>query len=358
MFRAKNTVLLINEGLSDNFGDQIIKESMLHLIHKLGFQSKFQDLTRNKTEYLHQYNIDAIVDVGPEKVDFFKAHKAVIWKLLWVVKNCKRVASTALYKYDAAVIGGGQLLLSNGIFPLALLVWVSLLRIRNSNKIVLFSVGMQGEYGKVQKMVLSYVFRHTHRIYVRDEVSQDILMNLFKTPSTLTIDSAFIYGQVHVPKQLVKQYTHLLGIVDYRVYLQYVNNTPLRQHEYYETWIASLGSDADIRSIALIYATPEDRAECLLFLAYVKENHHVDIELLENKTNRQFLHNLQLGETVVSGRMHSLILALVLRKNIIAYPISEKIRSFLQVLGDDYDVDRMEEQVLSDFTNMISEVTQ
>jgi len=80
MFRAKNTVLLINEGLSDNFGDQIIKESMLHLIHKLGFQSKFQDLTRNKTEYLHQYDIDAIVDVGPGKGDFFKPLKAVIWK--------------------------------------------------------------------------------------------------------------------------------------------------------------------------------------------------------------------------------------------------------------------------------------
>ena len=358
MFRAKNTVLLINEGHSDNFGDQIIKESMLHLITKLGFQSKFQDLTRHKTERVHQYDTVASINTSSGKVKYFKPLRAVIWKLLWVAKNCKRIISTAVYKYDAVVIGGGQLLLSNGTFPLALLVWVSLLRFRNSKKIVLFSVGMQGEYGKIQKMVLSYVFKYTCHIYVRDEISQNILIDLFKVESTLTFDSAFIYGQIHAQMQPTKKYMYLLGIVDYRVYCQYEDNAPLTQNEYYETWIRSLGSNADIRSIALIYATPEDRAECLHFINYLKENHQVDIELLENTTKDQFLYNLQLGETVISGRMHSLILSIILRKNIIPYPISEKIQAFLHVLGEDYDVDHMEKKVLSDFSNIMSDVTQ
>ena len=52
----KNTILLINEGLSDNFGDQAIKESMSFLIKKTGFNVIFQDLTRNKNKYRHQYD--------------------------------------------------------------------------------------------------------------------------------------------------------------------------------------------------------------------------------------------------------------------------------------------------------------
>lgn len=356
MYRAKNTVLIINEGLSDNFGDQIIKESMLHLVNAAGLRPKFQDLTRHKASYTHQYEIEVSAFKRRRQFGFLKPIRSIVWKLLWVAKNLQRITSTAIYKYDSVVIGGGQLLLSNGIFPLALLVWVSLLRIRNHGKIVLFSVGMQGEYGKVQKMILSYVLGHTSQIFVRDELSKNILKDHFESPSTLTFDSAFIYGQVHIPRRLDKKFTHLMGIVDYRIYCHYADKVPLTRDQYYETWLQLLGGGADLRSVALIYATPEDRAECLQFIDYVKETHSVNVELLENTTYRQFLDNLELGGTIVSGRMHSLILSLVLRKHIIPYPISEKIQSFLERLGDSYDVSTIEKQVLNDFNNMISEV--
>ena len=150
MYRSRNTILLINEGLSDNFGDQIIKESMSCLIKRLGFKVQFQDLTRNKNKYRHQYDIE----MGENKRTFLMPLKSMIWKMLWVAKNLKRITFTSMRKYDAVVIGGGQLLLSNGIFPLALLLWVALLKFRNNKNIVLFSVGMQGEYTGIQRWVL------------------------------------------------------------------------------------------------------------------------------------------------------------------------------------------------------------
>jgi polysaccharide pyruvyl transferase WcaK-like protein len=352
MYRSKNTILLINEGLSDNFGDQIIKESMTYLIKRLGFEVKFEDLTRYRQTHSHNYDTEVI----QKKESWISPVKAIVWKILWVVRNVKRITFASAHKYDGIVIGGGQLLLSNGIFPLALLVWVTLLRVRNKRNIVLFSVGMQGQYGTIPKMVFSYIFRHIDSIYVRDEVSKEILTSVFNRKSLLTYDSAFVYDRVYTASDTVKKYTHLLGIVDYRVYCQYAYDQPLSQIKYFESWIARLGDGVDLSKVALIYATPEDRWESLKFKHYVSKYLQSEVEILENSTHYEFLDNLGLGEVVVSGRMHSLILSLVLRKSILAYPISEKISSFMDVIENEGDIDTIQKALLSDFDKIISEI--
>ena len=360
MSRLKNKVLLINEGLSDNFGDQVIKESMSYLINRIGCETEFQDLTRHKASYHHRYDVDVDVDVDGRAVTatWLLLLKGFLWKLLWVAKNTKRIARAALNQYEAIVIGGGQLLLSNGIFPLALFVWVSLLKIRNKKNIVLFSVGLQGSYGKFQRIIFSYIFENVSCIYVRDELSKEILQRVFNKHSIVTYDSAFIYNNVYQVKKTPPKYHYLIGIVDYRVYCLYENSRPLTRHEYFETWVAHIGESADFSKTALIYATVEDRSECLNFKNFIKKYYHVDLDILENVNHYQFLDNLALGDTIVSGRMHSLILGLVSHKRILPYVISEKIEFFLETLERESDLESIQAIVYSDFEKMISQVSQ
>jgi len=355
MTSVKKKILLINEGLSDNFGDQIIKESMSYLITRVGYEAEFQDLTRHKTSYHHKYDD---VDVSAIKSTFLSPLKALAWKVFWILKNAKRISRAALNEYEAIVIGGGQLLLANGIFPLALVAWISLLRIRNKKNIALFSVGLQGSYGKFHRYIFMYIFNNVTSIYVRDELSKDILQRVFNKPSVVTYDSAFIYNNVYQVKQTPPKYQYLIGVVDYRVYCLYANSDPLTRHEYFETWVAHLGDAVDFGKTALIYATAEDRSECLNFKNFINKYYHVELDILENVTHNQFLDNLTLGDTVVSGRMHSLILALVSHKQILPYVISEKIEFFLEALKRESDLASIQTIVYSDFEKMITQVSQ
>jgi polysaccharide pyruvyl transferase WcaK-like protein len=349
----KNTILLINEGLSDNFGDQAIKESMSFLIKKTGFNVIFQDLTRNKNKYRHQYDIE----IDKNKRTFLMPLKSMAWKMLWVVKNLKRITFTSMRKYDAVVIGGGQLLLSNGIFPLALLLWVALLKFRNNKNIVLFSVGMQGEYTGIQRWVFSYILKNIEYVYVRDALSKEILEKVFSKKSELTYDSAFIYDSVYKIRQTKEVYKYLIGIVDYEIYCQYdakINNTKLSRYDYFKTWVAHANKGNDLDKVALIYATAEDRRECIKFKDYIKEYYNTDIDILENANQKEFLKNLELGEIIVSGRMHSLILSLVLRKKILPYIISEKIQAFLRVVEKNFDIQKAQQTLFDDFDYLMS----
>ena len=61
-------------------------------------------------------------------------------------------------------------------------------------------------------MVFSYIFRHINSIYVRDEVSKEILQSVFNR-NLSTYDSAFVYDRAYTANDRVKKYTHLLELL-------------------------------------------------------------------------------------------------------------------------------------------------
>tara|TARA_B110000879_G_C11173673_1_gene514858 strand:+ start:1649 stop:2716 length:1068 start_codon:yes stop_codon:yes gene_type:complete len=354
MSKQKKTILVINEGLSDNFGDQIIKDSIIYLIKKIDFKPKFEDLTRHSKVVNHNYYEEIIV----KKRTFLTPLKSLVWKILWIFRNAKRITQASLYKYDAVVIGGGQLLISNGIFPFALFVWVTALSLRNKKNIILFSVGTQGRHLGIQKFFISRVLNKVVHAYVRDQKSKDILINEFNKESTITYDTAFIFNHIYKSTKKNYKYKYLMGVVDYGVYIHYKNGSPLSQNEYFDSWISYLDSQNDLHNSALIYATPEDRSECVKIKEYIRQKFYIEIDILENNDYFIFLDNLSKGKTVISGRMHSLILSRVLQKQIMGYPISEKVTSFINIIKRKNDIDKIQESLINDFKNAISAVSQ
>lgn len=350
MTSPPNNILLINEGLSDNFGDQAIKASMEQLIADCGYNCSFQDLTREKTRYSYHYDIKAVV----KEKNFITPFKSFLFKCIWLSKNIKRVYLASRKDYQAVIIGGGQLLLPNGIFPLALFFWVFFLKRKNKNKIFMFSIGTQGKYSKIQKYLISLTLKNIKTIYVRDARSHKILADIFNKESLLTYDSAFSY-RPEVELSSENYYDLQIGIVDYNVYLLYsdVNLPILSREEYYEEWLKADNIGTDHRKISLIYSTVEDRHESLQFQEYLSQRLNLKVDLLENNSSDEFIYNLSKAKKVFSGRMHTLILSLVLKKQVKLYPISEKLEQLVPIINEKYSMSDIQSSILLDFKGLL-----
>ena len=325
-----DTALIINEGLSDNYGDQIIKDSIQYILESFDYKVNFEDLTRHSTNTTSN-NLNTFKKDNKKRLIPFKN---ILAKILWLYRNFKRLVKASANEYDIVVIGGGQLLIPNGTFPFALLMWSVLLNIKNNGKIILFGVGLQGDYKGINKLMLSYVLNSTKSIHVRDNMSIDILSNEFNRTSSLTYDVAFIYDEIYnvEKKESKSKYKYALGISSYDVFKLYnLKNKFLDRDAYYESWLIKLNSVNDLKETVLFYSTNEDRNECLLFKDYIEQKYCMDLPLLENYLKDDFLKNIEKCNIVISGRMHSLIVAIVLKKRIIPYILSDKINEFTKI---------------------------
>ena len=139
------SLLIINEGFSDNIGDQAIKESMEFLVkNELNCKYFFEDLTRRKKINSKFNNSNYSKKTYNNKQP--NLFKTWVYRFLWLTKNFYRLKN-ASRKNDYAVIGGGQLLLANNIFPFEIFIWTLFLnfyKVRYS----FFSVGTQGNFSK------------------------------------------------------------------------------------------------------------------------------------------------------------------------------------------------------------------
>lgn len=360
MIKTKKTALLINEGLSDNLGDQAIRESMEFILDKNDYHVIFEDLTRDKKEYLYKYNSSPKRKSNTKQKRFLRPVKSILSKLLWIFNNFKRISNVTKNKYDVVVIGGGQLLISNGTFPFALFIWTIFLRIKNKKRIILFGVGLQGEYRGISKFMISYVLKNTKSVHVRDSLSVDILKKVFKKDSSLTYDVAFVYNKIPKPELNLNKikYKYAIGVVDYNVFLLYnkkqINTPQLTRKEYYMTWVDELNSLEDLNRTALIYSTNEDRNESLLFKKFIKNKFGIEVIMLENHKKSDFLVNMGNSKIIISGRMHSLILALVLKREIIPYIISGKLEGFNKIYKNNFNLENAQKEILFKFKKAIA----
>jgi len=137
---SKKRVLVINEGYSDNLGDQAINDSLQYLLKNSGIKNiDFQDFTKNIDSPI---NISVADKQGIQKSFAVSILKTIISsKIRWIIKNLNRIIKISKKDYDLVLIGGGQLILSNATFSIAMFLWVFCLNFFGNKNIVLFAVG-------------------------------------------------------------------------------------------------------------------------------------------------------------------------------------------------------------------------
>ena len=187
MNKTKMNILVINEGYSNNLGDQAINKSFAHIIKNIYKNNYFfEDLNRKKIDN----------DYKNLNINFKKPSLIISWiyRFYWFLLNFKRI-NRSLIKIDYVLIGGGQLLMPNNIFPYVIFIWTLLIRLKKI-PYSFFSVGSQGNYDLIDRFFLNKSLQKAENIYVRDNLTQSILKKTFNVNSLLTYDVAFFFNKI------------------------------------------------------------------------------------------------------------------------------------------------------------------
>ena len=343
-------VLVINEGYSDNLGDQIINDSLQYLLKSHGVKSiDFQDFTKNikcPIEISVENNLGnkSSVVMHNLKKTIFSMIRIIPAKIRWLIKNTNRVIKTSKNNYDLVIIGGGQLILSNKIFPIAMFWWIFFLRLFGNKNIVLFSVGSGTKFNFIDKLLYKNTLNKVSQIYVRDKKSKEILKNIFNINPKFVYDVAFVYDKIIKRANIVKK-NIVVGVIFFGVYNRY-NKNRISKEEFFETWIKLLKTNnINLKDINLFYTTKADRVVSLEFKEYISKKYQIELEIIETNTKERLINLLNQSKLVISARMHALILGLTYGCEIITYPVSEKLIEFNNMFNNEFDLKNIQKDI-------------
>ncbi|MGJ3355104.1 polysaccharide pyruvyl transferase family protein [Providencia sp. Je.9.19] len=316
----KNNILIINEGNSDNLGDKAIKKSVSEFYTAHNTELYFSDYTKK-----NEINITENKNKNKNKnKNLFHFLKFVIpYKLRWLLLNYSRIKKTVAQKYDLVSIGGGQLILSNETFAIALFTWVWSLHFTGSKNIILLSIGVGDKFSFLDRILFKLALNKVKHVYARDLKSIRNLKSIFKVNGMRTFDIAFFHAKNN---NTTVGNSIFLGVTDYKVYIKY--NPIITRNEYYDSWVEIINRLQKNNTIKLFYTTQSDLDECVKFKEYCRAQYNLNFDIVKTRNLDELNIALSNATTVISGRMHALILAYNLNRNIIAYPISNKLITF------------------------------
>ena len=335
-------VLLLNEGYSDNLGDQAINDSFKYLLKSNEIKNiDFVDFTKN----INDPKKIAIHEKKNEKRTFAtKLKKAIPPKIRWLLKNTYRVYKASKNRYDKVFIGGGQLILSNDTFAIAMATWIFFLKFFGNKDIVLFAVGSGSRFSFVDKLFYKYVLNNVSKIYVRDFKSQEIIKKLFNIDTKFVYDVAFIHNKITKNLESKKE-NILLGVISFDVYNRY-NSKNLTKEEFFESWVELLTkNNIALNQVKLFYTTQDDRVASIEFKNYILNKYHIALELIETHTKDILVNELDKAKIVISARMHALILGLTYGCEIVTYKISDKLIAFDEMFGKDFELKAVQNNI-------------
>jgi polysaccharide pyruvyl transferase WcaK-like protein len=349
-------VLVINEGYSDNLGDQAINDSLQYLLNINGIKDiDFQDFTKN---------IDKPIPIKLNEVQNAKFRIKSIMKYLipvkirWLLKNLRRIIKASKNNYDLVIIGGGQLIMGNVSFPIAMFSWINILKFFGNSNIIIYSVGIASDIklSIFNKLLFNYSLSKVKKIYLRDNKSIELSQNIFKLSSSFIYDVAFIHNQIKDKDIENKKHYILLGVMPLKTYNEH-NIYKLSKYEYYKTWIDFLNKNhIKVEQVSLFYTTHDDRIASLDFQQYVKNKFNITLELIETNTKNKLIETYKNSSLIISARMHALILGLSYNCKILTYPISEKLIEFNNLyIEKDFNINFIQQELLLSIKHLIKE---
>lgn len=315
--------LLLNEGYSDNLGDQAIRVCAQHALEKVGLEVFFSDLTRT-IDKPYEMPIDLSVDIKKES---WKVKSLIPKQLRWIIKNLRRIFVESRKDYDIAVIGGGQLILPNGRFPLAVSMWIILLKALSNTKVYVIGVGAENLTG-LDKAMVKYALGKVDGIAVRDSRSAGVVKGLIGRKVNIIPDWAFLINEIYpLPSSKVDGRV-LINVPHLYIYNRYVDKSAGRK-SYYKFWVDCYLKQLNLgKEVFLFYTAAEDKYEAEIFRQHLSSEGFGSPEILDCDDLGRLLDEIKDSEKVISGRMHALILALAYGKEVHPYIISDKLRTF------------------------------
>ena len=325
---SQKSALVIGECFSDNVGDQAIAAAMREALEDRGYFVRNVDYTCRLKK---SSNVSKAVSNRIWRD--FKHKIRLLIGVFWAIKAFPIIRDVAIKKYDLVVVGGGQLIFDNAKFPIALYLWIKLLEKNNSN-INIFSCGVNESFCWIEKILIKKALQLSRGIYFRDFRSIENARRNFGVNAKYCPDIAYYLYKKTALRHDVKSGSVMgLSVIDYRVYIRHAGEMsviPLSELEYINEWTVFVVSHVEAGSnVALLSTTENDYMFAEQVFARVKNicGHRVALYPKPNSWE-DFIDQLSSCNSLLSGRMHGLVLAHISRVRPIAYLVNKKVETF------------------------------
>lgn len=318
-------ILLINEYFSDNVGDQAISKGISDIFLSKGYLVKNEGFSHHQNHYINSnYNEVA-------RRNYLKkwlASNIILKSINWTIKNSKRVIYASYNCEGIALIGGGQLILANSSFAIAMLIWVMVLKIFGK-KVIILSVGLGEHIGFYEKILYKISFFMSDAIFIRERKGISRLKNEFNVEAEFCPDMAYALTGLNRPQKGFKRCT--VCIINYDVHQRYASemgSPALSREQYWAEWESKIHNYLDQGYIiSFAWTTESDKYETISFLDAV--TFHFEYSLFDNLLNiNEIMKEFSKSDIVIAGRMHALILAKISGCEAVPWLISKKIVVF------------------------------
>ncbi len=349
-------VLLINKGWSDNIGDQAIKYALEKMIVSHGHICEFADLTKPRSAKKAAGKVGSSGNAAIKRMMGFVP--GAIGQIVWLMKYWPIFKKQFRNNhYDLVIIGGGQLINDNASFPLAVFIWMHLLKGLHRNKVVVYGVGSSVALTTIDKMLYRSALKMADAIYLRDRTSLDYVNSAFGIEARYTPDVVFNISKYFKEKPCEDKNV-LIAPPCYEVYCgAWKNNGERLTREAYEAYWEEtvLENLKGGNRVKLFYTAEQDIPQTLKLQDSMLKNQGMHIELVRMGDIHDYVNELSSTWKVISGRMHALIIALAFEKTLQVFPLSKKLTTFEdEYLKRGADLVMIQQSVTSTFDDMIA----
>lgn len=252
----------------------------------------------------------------------------LLYCYLWYFQHKRLFKVLEGHHFDAVVIGGGELIQSNLLFPVSLYWWTKIIHRYGIEKCIVFAVGVTKEWDFYQKRLIRKSLNYIDDIYVRDIESQNNIQVIFGRIAHLVPDAVFVNPIVNMGKGKYSLY----GITDFRRIQkhskEYSEQTAYFEHSIKE--IMELKCETQ-KEVFLFYTTKADLNECRNLKNYCERKHNIDLKIANITALEDLKTYISDAAVVASPRMHACIFGKLFSTDVRPILISKKMMSFAEL---------------------------
>lgn len=303
-------ILVLNQGNTDNIGDIAINDVITQFFVSKNFSVKSSPYWSEDFIFggLYKYKfIKKIINKLMNLVffgDFFMKR--------YIRKNFKNK------KFDAIVIGGGDLLSGHLGFCCAFYNWVKYFHKKNID-IYVIGISSNKNMNKARKKRYIKSLKRCTYISARDAFSRKIISQDYGVKCDIHADIVFSYKKIHESndrsgKKIIKEAKAVIVPINYKKnILEYLGLK--NKLEYFEI-IKEKIKKSNIKEVIITTTVNDDKTAASELVEYLKKDENLIVKYYDIYSVKEYIDIIKNTVLVISGRMHAMILGLVYKNDI------------------------------------------
>jgi len=310
-------IVIANQFHSDNLGDKLIGEALRTFFNKKKVEVVLAGFAQTNEQVV---SFDDKRKKSRIKA-FFKKITPNFIKFLIKYKNnvYNESIKVSLKHADALVLGGGQLLCHNNVFAYCFLYW-TLLAKRHNVPVFVHGIGVNDNLDFLEKSIFKLALSMAKYINCRDISSKEYIREIINKDIFVSPDVVF---SMDLSTEVSDNESILIMPYNYDTAFRHFKSFDSRK-EYYKMVYDDINNE---NKVILSATTSDDLEECKYLKEYL-DKRGISCLVYHASNVHELLKCYGMVKTIYTGRMHGLILGMILGKRVRPILISRKLEDF------------------------------